>query len=231
MERHGERFFELARRDTMTRIYEEDREPFLSVFSKEKVVEALDRQGVFTTSYRLIETGEPVYAGMKVTRLHTAGNLIIMGISIIEAQMKQKEMVEREHQQNIVFSRIAALAGGYYAIYVVDPETGAYFECDVTSEYSSLGYDKAGDDFFQKARIDVHKHACPEDIPFFLEHFSRSVVMKDIEEKGRYQIRYRLMINGEPRPILLKAAQVKENDGEKIIVGVNVEDDYSQRLA
>jgi hypothetical protein len=88
--RHGREFFESARRDTMTRIYEEDREPFLKLFTKENVIHDLNVQGVFTTTYRLIDTGTPVYVNMKITRLR-GGNRIILGISIIDSHMKQKE--------------------------------------------------------------------------------------------------------------------------------------------
>ena len=88
--RHGREFFESAKRDTMTRIYEEDREPFLKLFTKENVIHDLDVQGVFTTTYRLIDTGTPVYVNMKITRLR-GGNRIILGISIIDSHMKQKE--------------------------------------------------------------------------------------------------------------------------------------------
>ncbi len=90
MERHGTGFFEAAKRDTMTRIYEADREPFLAVFSKENVIRELDRQGVFTATYRLIDTGTPMYVNMKITRVQPGGNRIILGVSIIDAQMKHK---------------------------------------------------------------------------------------------------------------------------------------------
>ena len=55
LERRGVDFFESVRRDTMTRIYEEDREPFLALFTKENVLRDIDAQGVFTTTYRLID--------------------------------------------------------------------------------------------------------------------------------------------------------------------------------
>ena len=88
--RHGKDFFESTKRDTMTRIYEEDREPFLKLFTKANVLRDLDNQGVFTTSYRLIDTGTPMYVNMKITRLR-GGNRIILGISIIDSHMKQRE--------------------------------------------------------------------------------------------------------------------------------------------
>ena len=100
MERHGTNFFESAKQDTKTRIYEEDREPFLSVFSKENVIRELDEQGVFTATYRLIDTGKPMYVNMKVTRMQPGGNRIILGVSIIEAQMKQKELLKEKQRKS-----------------------------------------------------------------------------------------------------------------------------------
>lgn len=92
--RHGKEFFESAKRDTMTRIFEKDRAPFLELFTKENVIRDLDAQGVFTTTYRLIDTGTPMYVNMKITRLR-GGNRIILGISIIDAHMKEKVLYEQ----------------------------------------------------------------------------------------------------------------------------------------
>ncbi len=225
MERHGDDFFETAEKEARKRVYGEDRTAFFEVFSREKILEALDRQGVFTTSTRVLDdNGTPVYVGMKVTRLDSRGSRIIIGTSIIDAQMKQKQAVEREHRQNVVFGRIAALSGEYYAMYLIDPETGVYSECNVTEEYRKLGFDKSGEDFFLKSRADAQKVACPEDLPMFLEQFTREKVMRDIAKKGRFQIRYRIMVNGKPLPVRLRAARVKESDGEKIVVGLAVGD-------
>ena len=95
--RRGEDFFGSVNRDTMTRIYEEDRAPFLNLFSKESVIRDLDAQGVFTTTYRLIDTGAPMYVNMKITRM-PGGNRIIMGISIIDAQMKNEQQLRVSEQ-------------------------------------------------------------------------------------------------------------------------------------
>lgn len=225
MERRGEEFFEAARRDTMTRIYEEDREPFLADFSKEKIIRALDTQGVYTITYRLIDTGTPMYASLKITRMQPHGNRIIMGVSIIEAQIKEKEEEERLHQQNIVFGRIAALSGRMFALYTVDPETGLYSEFNVTSGYGDLGFDRNGENFFIKGRSDGEQMAYHEDLQYFLEHFTKENILRDAREKGLFQMHYRLVINGEPKPVILKAAIMNESDGDKLIVGVNIEDE------
>ncbi len=68
LERHGEDFFASARLDTMTRIYEKDQEAFLSRFTKENILRELEEQGVFTSTYRLVDNGTPTYVNMKITR-------------------------------------------------------------------------------------------------------------------------------------------------------------------
>ena len=87
MERHGEDFFAESRRATMTRIYEGDREAFLAGFTKENVVRELDEHGVYTASYRLIDTGVPMQVNMKITRMEPEGRHIIIGISTVDVQL------------------------------------------------------------------------------------------------------------------------------------------------
>ncbi len=93
MERHGEDFFESVKKDAAIRIYEEDLPRFMSQFSKENIIRELDEQGVFNLTYRLIDSGSPMYANMKITRM-PGGNHIILGVSIVDLQMKQQAMFE-----------------------------------------------------------------------------------------------------------------------------------------
>ena len=85
MERHGEQFFAASKRDTMTRIYEGDRQAFLAMFTKENIIRELDERGVMTATYRLIDTGTPMFVNMKITRMEPGGRHIIIGISIVDA--------------------------------------------------------------------------------------------------------------------------------------------------
>ena len=220
LERHGEHFFEAARRDTMTRIFEEDREPFLRSFSKESILRDLDTQGVFTTTYRLIDTGTPMYVNMKVTRMLPHRNRIIMGISIIDSQMKQQEFINKILLEEAAYTRIMALSGEYLSLYTVDPISGSYLEYSASSEYQSLGLAKAGEDFFRQGILDGKKSVYWEDLPAYLEQFDKEKILREIETHGHWNLRYRLMLNGTPKPVLLKIVPVKESDGEKLIVGV-----------
>ncbi len=113
MERHGKDFFQSARQDTMVRIYEEDRKTFLAGFTKENILRELDKQGVYTATYRLMDTRTPMYVNMKVMRMRPGRKHLIIGISIVDSQMKQKETENRILREEAAYTRIAALTGDY----------------------------------------------------------------------------------------------------------------------
>lgn len=218
--RHGEDFFESARRDTMTRIYEEDREDFLDLFTKENVLRDIDKQGVFTTTYRLIDTGSPVYVNMKITRMH-GGNRLILGISIIDAHMKEQEEARRLRQERVSLGRIAALAGNYIALYIVDPVTEQFYKYSSSTEYAQLGLTEQGEAFFDQVITDGRKVLYPEDRERLLYVLTKDNVLREIRRNGLFVHNYRLLIEGAYVPVSLRATLLREDDGEKILFGVN----------
>lgn len=46
--------------------------------------------------------------------------------------------------------------------------------------------------------------------------------MAQIQTHGSFRIRYRLMINGVPKDVTLKAAMFSERGEEKLVVGVRL---------
>ena len=218
MERHGGDFFEGCKR-AMSRIYEEDKATMLAAFSKEKVIQAIDRQGVFTAIYRLIDTGVPVYMNMKITRMR-GGNRIIMGISSIDAQMKQKEKFEKMQKERATLVRVMALSEGYLCLITVDPQTGRYVLYSSSEDFESLGATKEGEDLFRQSIIDSDLYCFPEDKKRFQEQFTKENVLREIRQHGRFTINYRLVIKDVPRPVTLKAALFKDGDEEKMVVGL-----------
>jgi hypothetical protein len=219
LERHGEDFFESARRDTMTRIYKEDRAPFLELFTKENVLRDIDRQGLFTTTYRLIDTGTPVYVNMKITRMN-GGKRLILGVSIIDVHMKQLEEEKRHREEKKSLSRIAALSPDYIVLYTVDPETGRYTMYSPSHDFESFGLAKKGEDFFRDVKLDAPKAIAPEDMERHLRILTKENMLSEIRKNGFFTHHYRLIMNGKYVPASLKAAFVDESDGKKIILGV-----------
>ena len=238
IERHGKLFFDEAREAANSRIYKDDRESFLSIFTKENVVRELKEHGVFTTTYRLTDTGTPMYVNMKITRM-PGGNHIIMGVSIIDAQVKQKELLEETKMERDALARIMTLDEGYLSLYSIDPETGHYVEYGSSPVYEGLGFDKSGSDFFQRGIEDGKNVVYEDDLPEYLRRFSKENVMKTVRDNKMFRIYYRLKINDKLLPVCLKIALVRDYNGEKLIAGVrewkeradNISfDDYYKKL-
>lgn len=220
LERHGTGFFESVKRDVAIRVYENDRLLFFTRFSKEGIVRELDKHGFFTMTYRLVDTGEPVYVNMKVTRL-AGGNQIILGVSDVDAQMKQREEEERLQQERITLGRIAALFNNYIVLYTVDPETGNYIQYNPSNDFEKIGLAMQGEDFFADVVKDAPKAIYAEDMERHLRTLTKENMMRSIRETGYFIHTYRLVLGEEVIPVILKATMVEEEDGEVVILGVS----------
>ena len=77
-----------------------------------------------------------------------------------------------------------------------------------------------------------------EDQNRFITALTKENVLHEVEQNGIFTLSYRLMMEGEPRYVQLKAAMVEEKEGARLIVGLNdidaqvrQEEEYSRRLA
>ena len=222
VERHGENFFQASRAETMARIYSEDREWMLRTFTKENILRELDRQGVFTATYRLMDSGAPVYASMKIMRMQSDDSHIIIGVSIVDSQMKQKAYLDELARERDTLARVMALSDNYLTLYSVNPENDRYIEYNATDEYRTLGLAQEGEDFFNASIRDSQKAIAPEDLPAFMERFSKENILREIRENGAFHLQYHLIIRGKLTPVHLKIVSIRESAGERLVVGVHL---------
>ncbi|MBQ6322049.1 MAG: response regulator, partial [Lachnospiraceae bacterium] len=102
LETAGDDFFTKSRENVRRVMYAEDQERFLAVFTKENLLQELERSGMFTIKYRLLFDEVPAYVSMKVTLMEDhEGQHLVIGINSIDVQMKR----EHEYQQRIAGAR------------------------------------------------------------------------------------------------------------------------------
>ena len=219
-ERRGDDFFADSRRDIMSVIYEDDRDALLEFFTRENIIKNVDENGVFVLTYRLMIDDVPTYVNMKIVHMDRDDRHLIIGVNNVDAQMRQQETIERLKEEQTTYSRISALMGDFIAIYTVDPETGAYMQYSAAKEYSDLATSRAGTDFFEDSIRDSKGVICSEDMDYFMSAFSKEQILNAVKDGGVFNIHYRIMINGEPTRISLRAGMVREKDGSQLIVGV-----------
>ena len=134
---------------------------------------------------------------------------------------KNLDMAQIE-SQNVTYARIAqSLAADYFCIYYVDLETDEFYEFNSDDKYSALNIEKAGTDFFNLSRINAQRLIYKEDLGGFLEIFKKENVLLGIQKNGAFTLTYRLMLNGEPNYVRMKASSMDDNDIRHIVIGIN----------
>jgi diguanylate cyclase (GGDEF)-like protein len=135
--------------------------------------------------------------------------------------MKQQRAAEQMQEEQIAYGRLKVLAGDFIAVYVVSPETGRYREFSATSDYDNLEQAKRGRDFFKASRDAAPAVLHPEDLNRFVSVLTKENMLAEIEKYGIFTLSYRVMMEGRPRYVQLKAALVEEKEGKRLIVGIN----------
>ena len=216
----GEDFFNLDRNDFDFEVYPDDLPTLKKEFAKEKIVREIEEKGQFSLVTRVILNGVPNYISIKGVKTKGKGNRAIVGINNVDSQIKNREIVERAKEERQIYQRIGALTGNFIFIFTVDPETGHFFKYNPTHISSDMGIPEEGNDFFtciiKQARQGIHKG----DLDHFLAAFNKINVFDQIHLTGMFENEHRLLINGKPRYVAMRATITKEDDEEKLIVGI-----------
>jgi diguanylate cyclase (GGDEF)-like protein len=236
--RRGEHFFDECKIEAEMYLHPDDRETFVKAMDKQTLLDALDRNKIFILTYRLLAENGSRYTSMRVSRMEDDERVIIIGVSDVDEEMRNRQAVELMEQESLAYTRLSALTGEIICAYIVDPETDRYREYSASMDFENFALPKDGTDFFNVVRRDAHTFNHPDDLERFLSLFTKENVLSEIERSGIFSLSYRLLIEGEPSYVRLKAAMIEEEEGLRLIVGINdvnaqvrQEEEYSKRLA
>ena len=236
--RRGWHFFDQCRIDAAVFLHPDDRAAFMEAMDRRSLLDILDRNKTFIMPYRLLREDGPTYVTMKISRMEDNDQFIVIGVSDTDEQVRQQKDAERMRQEHSAYARLNALTGDFLFVYIVDPETGRYREYSTTKEFENLALPKEGDDFFDTSRKDRQRFIHPDDLDRFLAAFTREEVLKAVRRSGIFALTYRLMLGNKPNYVQIKAAMVEEEEGPRLVVGINdidasirQEEDYARRLA
>ena len=236
--RRGQDFFDKAKEDAAKQIYPDDAERVIKALDRNTLLGALERNRTFIMTYRLKGKNGPTYVSMRVTRMEDDDRYIVMGVSDIDEQIKDRRSAERAQEEHTAYARLNALSGEFICVYVVQPSDGSYREYSANEGFEAFSIPKDGKDFFGSTRENGRRFVNPDDLERFESMFTRENVMSVVEKGEVFAISYRLMISGKSTHVQLKAALVDEKDGRNLIVGltnidsyVRQEEEYAERLA
>lgn len=221
VETRGIDFFKVCRRDAPRYLYDADVDDFIRDFSKENLIYSLEKQGTFTLTYRIIKNNQPVYVNLKATRMDNDEKHIVIGVSNIDAQMKQREILVRIERERKMYSRLSAFSDNYLCMYSVNPKNDHFVECFCNEEYATLELAKEGDDFFARAIEKAAKTVYSNDMLRLKSLFNKDEILDSIKNTGIFVTQYRLMLNRVSTKVELKAVMINEDGDDRILVGIS----------
>lgn len=231
LELNGEDFFGECRENIKKYIYKDDQEKVGAALEKHTLLASIEDKGAFYLIYRMISGGRPIYYRLKC--VHAEGmdkQHIIIGVSNIEEQLTEEEKAEIQKRNSVTFSRIAqALSRDFFSIYYVDVETDHFIEYSSHEEYQQLDIEKAGDDFFGMSRKNIQRVVHPDDLEMFMDVFTKDNIMAELKKNRTFTLTYRLMFDGVPTYVHMKAMRMEDETVPHIVIGVSNIDEQIRR--
>ena len=110
--KEGLDFFEKTRELSNGIIHPDDLERFSSLFTEKGVLSEVERNGIFSLTYRLVFNEVPVYVQIKAAMVEEKnGRRLIVGINDIDSHIRQEEEYEKRLAQAQKKANVDALTG------------------------------------------------------------------------------------------------------------------------
>ena len=169
----------------------------------------------------------------------TQGRICVLGMcQDMTEQMILRQEAERSKEERVAYARINALIGDFLCMYIVDPVSGQYREYSKSKAFVRYALPESGDDFFGTAAEYAHRYVYPDDQHRFITEFTKENVMSEIGRRGMFSMNCRFVMDSRPVHTSVKAAFVVEEDGMRLVAGVNnieasvrQEEEYAKNLA
>ena len=238
IEDSGQDFFHDFRARISRRLHPEDQAHFLAAMERKQLLAYLERERIFMADCRMMTGDVYVWYRFKAVRVEGDFLHIVLGVSDIDQQVNRDEELSAAKKVSVTFSNIAqALAADYFALYYVNIETDAFVEFSARDEYLSLHIEKSGEDFFRLSRKNILRVVCPEDQAKILQVFTRENLLRELDRHPTFSLNYRLMFDGVPTYVSLKASRMGGADDTHIVIGVRnidaqvkMEETYAREL-
>lgn len=235
----GKNFYNDAMKNIEKYIHPEDREKVLELAKKGHLETAILNKEVLHEDYRRVEDGVEKYYNLKVVQGHGADSrYIVIGVRNVDAQKRYEMKMQSAAEEGVTFGKIAqALASGYEVLYYVNLETNEFDEYCASEEYSKLDLGSHGEDFFGTTQKNIERGDIYEDDrPMMAAALDRDSFLQTMRTRGFLSLTYRLMLNGFPEYVNLRAVFPKNDENHVVLGVINIneamqrEQEYKQQI-
>ena len=140
-----------------------------------------------------------------------------------EGRRKERLPFSKERRSSVLFGSVTrALAADYFGIYYVNIEDDRFIGYKPSERRNDFDVERRGDDFFGLLRETMMSVVHPDDAPLFLSRFTKDNVLSKLGRDGSFDLTFRLVLDGSPTYVTMKATQMEdEADRSHIVVGIS----------
>ena len=201
---------------------------------------SMDKPYVFFEDALDAEGNPRQFQTTKLKFIDETGRFCLLGMSMDVTEVmrvkKENEQTKNAYQEALSTSAVyesivSSLSEDYFDLYYVDVETGEYVEYGSRTRKGQRSVENRGADFFAETLKNAKVYIFEEDLESFQAALNKEKFLDEIRKHGVYRYRYRLMIDGNPTYVSMKATQINE-DNRHIIIGIsNIDSQVKGALA
>lgn len=195
----------------------------------DKLALSMDRPYVFFEDVFDAAGAPRQFQTTKMKFFDTNGRLCTLGmcVDVTDLMTAQRDTIaarraydKAREASNTYYSIARALSVDYLRLYYVDLETDRYVIYRHGETYDDLLIDQQGEGFFDLDRSNVKELIYAPDLESFRETFTKEHILTGIEQRGVFTLSCRVLADGEPRYMNIKASRI-EGDENHLILGVS----------
>ena len=130
-------------------------------------------------------------------------------------------VMQENENVGTTYAHIAkALSSDYIYLYYVDLNNDHFIEYSSDAIREDLAVERHGNDFFEASQRDVLEHVYKDDQEYVTRFFTKENVVRALDTQSAFTLTYRLMIDGAPVYVSMKAVRM-QRDRRHIIIGIS----------
>lgn len=149
-------------------------------------------------------------------------------LSRLDLELIDKDDSGFSYQKDINLRIAKALTKNYFTMYYVNIITGEYVGYSSNENYNSLKIKENGHDFFGDIKKNALNVIYKDDIDKILKNLTKEKIIESTKEGKAFEITYRLLLNGVPKYVCLKALKLYDDDNN-VIFGISNIDEQKKR--
>lgn len=187
----------------------------------------LARQCIKTGKQTVMDERLPDGATVHSLVIPVSANEVTGASAVLVAVLTVTDSAEGATYANIA----RALAADFFNIFYVNLRTDEFIEYNSDAGREGMAIERHDTDFFEKARQDALVLLHEDDVDRFLRAFTKENIVSTIDRQKSFTLDYRLMMDGRPIYVSMKATRM-QGDTDYLIIGVsNINLQMNQRKA